>query len=92
MSTLERKENKMSEVDDNTQANIALTLEEKITDRVRKALVEVLHRKAGDVYVQDMINERIRTDVNALLSGDFIVRDYIKQIVKQTVAEQMNKY
>jgi len=82
----------MSEVDDNTQANIALTLEEKITDRVRKALVEVLHRKAGDVYVQDMINERIRTDVNALLSGDFIVRDYIKQIVKQTVAEQMNKY
>jgi hypothetical protein len=88
----------MNEVDDQTQANVALTLEEKITDRVRKALVEVLTRGNADLYVQDMIDQRIRLDLNTImqspnyLAGNNVFREVVRLIVKQTVSEQMNKY
>lgn len=88
----------MSEVDDTTQANVALTLEEKITDRVRSALVEVLRRGNADVYVQDVINERIRQDTSSVLADPSIwqynynLRAMVKEIVKEVIIEQMHKY
>lgn len=82
----------MSEVDAETQVAVALTLEEKITDRVRKALVEVLNRGAGDGYVQDMLNQRIRQDISTLIASDWQMRENLKTIIKQTISEQMNKY
>lgn len=81
----------MSEIDDQTQANVALTLDEKITDRVRKALVEVLNRGSGDLYVQDQIDGRIRSDLYTMLMSDYQIREMIKTVVKQTITEQMTK-
>ena len=97
MSTLEREESKMNEVDDQTQANVALTLEEKITDRVRKALVEVLMRGNSDLYVQDMIDHRIKLDLNNIMKdpsyliGNNEFREVVKTIVKHTIIEQLDK-
>lgn len=87
----------MNEVDDQTQANVALTLEEKITDRVRKALVEVLMRGNSDLYVQDMIDHRIKLDLNNIMKdpsyliGNNEFREVVKTIVKHTIIEQLDK-
>ena len=87
----------MNEVDDQTQANVALTLEEKITDRVRKALVEVLMRGTSDLYVQDMIDHRIKLDLNNIMKdpsyliGNNEFREVVKTIVKHTIIEQLDK-
>lgn len=87
----------MNEVDDNTQANVALTLEEKITDRVRKALVEVLRRGATDHYVQDMINQRITDDIRLImddphfLHGSYQFNEFIRKIIKEEIIAQMHK-
>lgn len=87
----------MSEIDDNTQANVALTLEEKITDRVRKALVEVLMRGNKDHYVQDMIDQRIRADLETILNDPYKLKFNtaflmaVQAIVKEFMVEQMRK-
>lgn len=82
----------MSEVSEETQVNTAVLFDDKVVDRVRTALIEVLNRGAGDVYVQDQIDQRIRNDVTRLLASDYQVRDTIRTIIKQVITEQMNKY
>lgn len=82
----------MSEVSEETQVNTAVLFDEKVVDRVRKALVEVLDRGAGDGYIQDRIDQRIRNDVTRLLASDYQIRDAIRNIIKQVITEQMNKY
>lgn len=82
----------MSEVSEETQVNTAILFDDKVVDRVRTALIEVLHRGAGDVYVQDQIDQRIRNDVTRLISSDYQIRDMIRTTIKQVIIEQMNKY
>lgn len=82
----------MTDNDLETQANVAITLDEKVVDRVRRALAEVLDRGSGDLYIQDQIDNRIRTDVTRMLQNDYATREMIRTIVKQVMIEQMNKY
>ena len=82
----------MSEVKEETQVNTAILFDEKVVDRVRNALAEVLHRGAGDIYIQDQIDQRIRNDVTRLIASDYQIRDMIRTTIKQVIIEQMNKY
>lgn len=82
----------MSDVDIDTQVDMAVIFDEKIVDRVRGALAEVLNRGKGDIYIQDQFDNRIRQDITNLLLYDYQIQQQIKQIVKQTIVEQMNKY
>jgi hypothetical protein len=82
----------MSDVDIDTQVDMAVIFDEKIVDRVRGALAEVLNRGKGDIYIQDQFDNRIRQDITNLLLSDYQIQQQIKQIVKQTIVEQMNKY
>ncbi len=82
----------MSDVDIDTQVDMAVIFDEKIVDRVRGALAEVLNRGKGDIYIQDQFDNRIRQDITNLLLSDYQIQQQIKQIVKQTIIEQMNKY